>query len=266
MRFDDDSDEEPQPIFPPWPDNSWRALNNPSTPEPPSPVASAGLVHSPPSPASAGSVDSPASVASHVSSVPSPVCVSDGSDCPEATPLDRTFAATLTVTGAYYQGFPRKLLPTFSKALPGRAVRPPAPVTCSFPGCAKPVSATDVCGHCKAAWFCSREHSLDHAWGLDPRCSVLHLAASMYQWHGNSGHLRYRLQPPSIIRGCWNCYVLPEAGVEVKLRYCNSCITARYCSRVCQKKDWAEEHKTQCKKLKDLRKRQKVPEYIEELD
>ena len=65
---------------------------------------------------------------------------------------------------------------------------------------------------------------------------------------------------------CWNCCVLTEAGVEVKLRYCKGCKTARYCSRVCQKKDWAEEHKTQCKKLKDLRKRQKDPEYIEEVD
>ena len=65
---------------------------------------------------------------------------------------------------------------------------------------------------------------------------------------------------------CWNCCVLTDAGVEVKLQCCQGCKTARYCSRVCQKKHWAEEHKTQCKKLNDLRKRQKDPEYIEEVD
>ena len=71
MRFDDDSDEEPQPIFPPWPDNPCH------------PLRLRGRIHrhplrSPPSPASAGS-DSPASVASNVSSIPSPVCVSNPS-------------------------------------------------------------------------------------------------------------------------------------------------------------------------------------------
>ncbi|CAG8616786.1 11934_t:CDS:2, partial [Acaulospora colombiana] len=56
------------------------------------------------------------------------------------------------------------------------------------------------------------------------------------------------------VDGCWNtdCEkngVVDEA-VESKLLRCSSCKVARYCSAVCQTRDWKAGHKGECKALK----------------
>jgi hypothetical protein len=48
-------------------------------------------------------------------------------------------------------------------------------------------------------------------------------------------------------KSCIICRV--EASPDVLLQYCDVCMSALYCSRTCQRKDWKEQHKRICKRL-----------------
>ena len=52
------------------------------------------------------------------------------------------------------------------------------------------------------------------------------------------------------------CCMQDETKLGVKMKKCSSCISVSYCSLKCQKMDW-KEHKSSCKKLKDIRERGK---------
>eukprot|EP01084_Bolivina_argentea_P256796 432506_1 len=87
--------------------------------------------------------------------------------------------------------------------------------------------------------------------------------------HVNTLYTKYSKWGQKIYEIKWNdtqcqnhfCNIRRRTAINNKLYKCKSCRVAKYCNKYCQKKDWRN-HKQCCRKLKKMRKKEKMDRNI----
>lgn len=116
-------------------------------------------------------------------------------------------------------------------------------------------------GHTVRVW-CARKHEfMDGSVGL--RIEELNTIKVMPCSLNDLFAMSTFCSETSTTNSCWRCgkkstKSSSDAACALELKKCASCLTAKYCSRECQVKDWRERHRKWCKALPEFMDMKKI--------